>query len=156
MKRTTLLLMLGALLILPLSGAAQGPTLVLHKSDGSTQEVELYTMPHIHLTADKMLVKSAVLNLEFPKSDVVRFTYKNVATGVNTVSPSAAFRIDSDRITFRSIPEAGAVKVYNVKGEQQSVSFNIVGGDAVLLLSQLPKGVYLVTFNGKTFKIVRP
>ena len=156
MKTIATLLFLLLAQLLALTARAQGPTLVLHKADGKTQEVELYTMPRIQMTADKMVISSAVLNVEYAKTEVVRFTFKNVATGVSAVNSEPAFRIDEDRITFHGVPEADAVRVYNVNGVQLPVSLNSEGTDAMLPLTQLPQGVYLICINGRTIKIVRP
>jgi len=151
-----LLIFLLAVLLMPAIVKAQNPILVLHHANGNTSEVELYTMPRILMTADKMQIKSSVAELEYDKTDVLRFTFKNVGTGIDAVHSEMAFRIDEDCVTFRGIPEAGAVKVYNLKGVQIPVRLEIAGGDAVLSLSQLPKGIYLVDINSKTLKIIRP
>lgn len=155
MKTKTLLCFLLALL-LPAIAKAQSATLVVHHADGTTTDVELYTMPRIVMSAETMLVKSAVLDVEYDKKDVVLFTFKNVGTGISAVHSETAFRIDEDCVTFHGVPEEGAVKVFQLNGIQVPIRFKRVGMDTVLSLSQLPQGVYLVSINGKTFKIVRP
>lgn len=156
MTKKKLLFLLMAMLILPAAAKAQNPTLVLHHANGDTSEVELYTMPRIVMTADKMQIKSSVLDVEYDKTDVLQFTFKNVATGISTVQSEMAYRIDEDCITFHGVPEADAVKVFNLKGVQLPIRLNAVGSDAVLSLAQLPQGVYLVNINGRTLKFVRP
>jgi len=135
---------------------AQSQTLVLHHADGRTTEVELYTMPRIQMKSDKMIITSQGISQEYSKTDVLRFTYKGVGTGISNVCPATSFRIDEDRITFHGVPETGAVKIYDAQGMQIPVGMTTVGSDAVLLLAQLPKGVYLVSINERTIKIVRP
>ena len=145
------------LLLLPAArAAAQGPTLVLHHADGKTSEVELYTMPRIQMKADKTVITVQGVSQEYAKSDVVRFTYKGVGTGISSVSPTTSYRVDEDRITFHGVPEADAVKVYNAKGMQIPVRLSTDGNDAVLSLASLPQGVYLVNINGRTFKFIKP
>ena len=157
MKKKLLILMGGAFLLLQTAAKAQVQTLVLHHVDGKTTEVELYTMPRIQLTADKMTITSqGVVSQEFDKTDVVRFTYKSVDTGIRAPKPEMAYRIDEDRVTFHGVPEANAVKVYNVGGVQIPVSLQVIGSDAILPLTQLPQGVYLVTITGRTLKFIRP
>ena len=153
-KKLSLILLFVA--FLSLTASAQDPTLVIHKSDGQVLEVELFTMPRVQMTTDKMTIKSAVLDLEFAKSDVVGFTYKNISTGIRTVHPEMTFRIDEDQVTFRGVPEANAVMVYDISGVRLPVRLTIHDNEAVLPLSQLPHGVYIVNINGKSFKILRP
>lgn len=157
MKKKLIILIGVLLLLLQTPARAQVQTLVLHHANGKTTEVELYTMPCIQLTADKMTITSqGVVSQEFDKTDVVRFTYKSVDTGIRSPKPETAYRVDEDRVTFHGVPEANAVKVYNVGGAQIPVSLHVTGSDAVLSLTQLPQGVYLVTINGRTLKFIRP
>ena len=135
---------------------AQSPILVIHHADGKTTEVELNTMPCITMTADKMQIKSSVAELVYDKSDVLKFTFKNVITGMSTIQNRMAYRIDEDEITFHGIPKTCEVRVYNGKGLQIPVCLMTRGTDAVLSLAQFPKGIYLIYINGITMKFLRP
>ena len=135
---------------------AQVPALVLHHADGKTTEVELYTMPRVQMEADKMIITSQGVSQEFAKADVVRFTYKGVSTGINTMKPETRYRIDEDQVTFYGISTADRIRIYNTGGVQIPVRLAADGKDVVLSLTQLPSGVYLVTINGRTFKFIRP
>ena len=154
--KNLLLVLLMAALALPAAMKAQTPTLVLHHADGKTSEVELYTMPRIQMTADKMIVTVQGSRQEFPKADVVRFTYKGIATGISTVKPETRYRVDEDRVTFYGISAVDRISVYNPGGVQIPVRLTADGTNAVLSLAQLPKGVYLVSINGRTLKFIRP
>lgn len=140
-----------------LHAAAQTATLVLHHADGKTSEVELYTMPRIQLLADKTVITSQGIKQEFSKTDVVRITYKGVATGISTVKPETRYRVDEDRVTFYSDTSSDRISVHNAGGVQVPVSLTADGdGNAILSLAHLPQGVYLVTINGRTIKLIRP
>ena len=154
--KNLLLVLLMAALALPSAIKAQTPTLVLHHADGKTSEVELYTMPRIQMTADKMIVTVQGSRQEFSKADVQRFTYKGIATGISTVKPETRYRVDEDRVTFYGVSAADRISVYNSGGVQIPVRLTANGTEAVLSLAQLPKGVYLVSINGRTFKFIRP
>jgi hypothetical protein len=154
--KKSLFTLLAVFLLTAAQAAAQSPTLVLHHADGKTSEVELYTMPRIQMTADKMVITVQGVSQEYAKADVLRFTYKGVGTGISSVSPATSFRVDEDRITFHGVPEADAVKVYNAKGMQIPVGLTADGSDAVLSFASLPQGVYLVSINGRTLKFIKP
>lgn len=145
-----------AALALPATIKAQTPTLVLHHADGKTSEVELYTMPRIQMTADKMIVTVQGSRQEFDKSDVVRFTFKGVGTGINAVKSETRYRVDEDCVTFYGVSSTDRISVYNTGGVQIPVRLTADSPDAVLSLAQLPKGVYLVSINGRTLKFIRP
>ena len=156
MKKLFILAVLAGLLMPAAKVLAQGQTLVLHHADGKTSEVELFTMPRIQLTADKMIITAQGTSLEYAKTDVVRFSYKGVGTGISNVGPETRYRIDQDRVTFFGISSTDRVSVYNAGGVQIPVRLSSDGHDAVLSLADLPQGVYLVTINGKTLKFIRP
>ena len=155
MKKQIILMLVGLLLPATMM-ASQGQTLVLHHANGKTTEIELYTLPHIQMKADKMLIMSQGVTQEFAKSDVVRFTYKGIVTGINNVKPETRYRVDEDRVTFYGISVTDRISVYNAGGVQIPVSLTADGKDAVLSLNQLPSGVYLVNINGRTLKFIRP
>jgi hypothetical protein len=155
MKKQIILMLVGLLLPATMM-ASQGQTLVLHHANGKTTEIELYTLPHIQMKADKMLITSQGVTQEFAKSDVVRFTYKGIVTGINNVKPETRYRVDEDRVTFYGISVTDRISVYNAGGVQIPVSLTADGKDAVLSLNQLPSGVYLVNINGRTLKFIRP
>lgn len=156
MKKKLLVIMLAGLLWPATEAQAQSQTLVLTHADGTTTEVELYSQPHIRLTADKMTISSPVVSLEYAKADVVRFHYKNVGTGVSPVGSPTGYRIDPGGIFFHGVDDPDRITVYSVSGTRIPVSLSASGSDAVLSLARLPRGVYLVTFNDKTIKFVRP
>ena len=144
--KKTLLTLLAVLLLTAAQAAAQGPTLVLHHADGKTSEVELYTMPSIQLLADKMVITVQGVSQEYAKTDVVRFTFKGIGTGISDVRPEARYRVDEDRITFYAVSSSDRIPVILTPS----------GHDAVLSLAQLPQGVYLISLNGRTFKFIKP
>lgn len=156
MRKKLLPILLMAALALPAAMKAQTPTLVLHHADGTTSEVELYTMPRIQMAADKMTITVQGSRQEFSKADVVRFTYKGIATGISSVKPETRYRVDEDRVTFYGISAADRISVYNPGGVRIPVSLTADGPDAVLSLAQLPSGIYLVSINGRTLKFIRP
>ena len=133
-----------------------GVTLVLHHADGTTTDVELATMPHLQLTDDKMTLTSEGVSQEFSKADIVRFTFKNVVTGINDVTASTRYRMDGDRVTFYNITSTDRISVYNANGMRLPVSLSANGTATILSLSSLGAGVYLVNVNGKTIKFVKP
>lgn len=156
MKKKLLILLLAGLLLPTAKMAAQSQTLVLWHADGTTTEVELYTLPRIQMQADKMVITSQGVSQEFAKSDVLRFTYKGVGTGISQLNPQMTYRVDEDRVTFYGISTTDRISVYNTGGMQIPVRLTADGNKSVLSLSSLPSGVYLVNVNGRTLKFIRP
>ena len=136
---------------------AMAQTLVLHHADGTTTDVELYTMPQVTFQNDKVLITSTVLNMEYPKENVLRFTYKGgTATSVGKLKPNADYTQKNDQIVFHGIKSADKVAVYSANGIRVPVRLVRCGSDVTLSLSSIPSGVYLLNVNGKTSKFTKP
>lgn len=130
-------------------------TLVIHLKNGTTTDVELYTQPRIEFKNDKVLITSPVLNMEYPKTDVLRFTYKGGS--LDATSPKADTEVtrDGDRLVFHNVKATDQVAVYTVHGIRVPVRFTRSGNTATLSLSQIPSGVYLLSVNGRTSKFTK-
>ena len=152
MKKSLFLLMLVGLLF-PNIAKAQTQALVVWLADGTTADVELYTEPKVTFPADKVLIKSAVLDIEYNAADVIRFTYKGKDTGINNLQ--ADYTQTDGRIVFHGINTTDKVAVYRSNGVRLPIRLELQGSNAILSLSSLPVGVYLISVNGHTSKFVR-
>lgn len=138
------------------SHGTMAQTLVLHHPGGTTTDVELFTQPRIEFQGDRVLITSPVLNIEYPKTEVLRFTYKGSTLAVTSPKAEADVSRDGDRLVFHNVKAADQVAVYTAKGIRVPVRLTCTGSDAVLSLSQIPQGVYLLSVNGRTSKFTRP
>lgn len=151
------LLFILSLLAFPLHSTAQdNATLVLWHADGTTTDVELYLRPRIEFANDKIRITSNVLNMEFSKDDIVRFSYKGEGTGIASPQHDADYSQESGRLVFHGISATDLVAVYTTNGVRVPVSLSVTSDGFALPLSTLSKGVYLLNVNGKTSKFIRP
>lgn len=138
------------------STAQNNATLVLWHSDGTTTDVELYLKPRVEFTGDKVRISSTVLNMEYPKNDILRFTYKGQGTAITAPRTEANYSQDGDRLVFHSINSADKVAVYTSDGIRVPVRLTTTINGLALPLSSIPQGVYILSVNGKSSKFVRP
>ena len=136
--------------------AQNNATLVLWHADGTTTDVELYLDPVVEFVGDKVRISSTVLNMEFPKTDILRFTYKGQGTAITTPRQDADYGQDGDRLVFHGINATDQVAVYTTNGIRIPVRLSTTSDGLALPLSALPKGAYILSVNGKTSKFVRP
>lgn len=131
-------------------------TLVLHHADGTTTDVQLYLMPRIQFQNDRVLITSSVLDMDYPKENVLRFSYKDVINGIEAVKNKADFSRENGRLVFHGIQQSDKVAVYNVSGIRVPVTLSRQGNDVSLPLSAIPSGVYVLSVNGRTSKFTKP
>lgn len=131
-------------------------TLVLHHADGSTTDVELFTMPKVQFKNDKVVITSTVLDMEYPKENILRFSYKGVTNAIQSPKAEANYSREDGQLLFRGIKSADKVAVYNAKGIRVPVRLTRSGDDVSLPLSAIPSGVYVLSVNGRTSKFTKP
>ena len=135
---------------------AKAQTLVLHHADGTQTDVQLLTQPQVTFQDDKVVIASSVLNMEYPKEDVLCFTYKGKSTGIAQPKAEAEYSREGDCLVFRDISSEASVAIHTVSGIRVPVSVSRSGNAATLPLTSLPKGTFILSVNGKTSKFTRP
>ena len=134
---------------------AKSQTLVLWHANGTTTDVELYTQPQVKFENDKVLITSTVLDMEYPKQDVLRFTYKGSASGINNTKTKANVSQQNGQLVFHGIKSSDQVAIYTANGIRIPARLQRSGSSATLPLSAIPSGVYLLSVNGRTSKFTK-
>lgn len=155
MKTNTFLTTIILLMTMNFSSSLNAQSLMLWHSDGTTTEVELYTLPQVKFEGDKVLVISMVLNLEYDKSNVIRFTYKGKESGISVPKTNSDMEQKDGQIIFHDVTSSDKVSVYKPNGIRVPVQLSFHGNMAVLSLSSVPSGVYLLNVNGRTSKFTK-
>ena len=132
-------------------------TLVLWHANGTTTEISLYKKPRITFTEDKVLIQGSGVNFEYPSKEIIKFTYKkeDIINEINALTNQTNFTHDDERIVFNGIKSADEVALYKLNGTRVAIQLNKVDDNYVLPLNSIPKGMYLLHINGKTFKIIK-
>ena len=151
--KTKLLFLLTLCLCIPKLAEAQ--TLVLHHANGKTTDVELLTQPQVKFQNDKVLITSTVLNMEYPKEDVLTFTFKGKTSGIKSPKGNLSYSKENGQIVFHGIKSSETIAVYNLKGIRLPVNIQRSGDVATLSLSSIPSGTYLLNVNGRTSKFTK-
>ena len=148
--------MMLCLIIITSINSAKAQTLVLHHADGTTTDVQLFLKPNIQFLNDRVLVTSSVLNMSYPKDNVLRFSYKGVTNNIETIKNKVDFSRENGQLVFHGIQESDKVAVYNTNGIRVPVSITRQGNIVTLPLSAIPSGIYLLSVNGRTSKFSKP
>lgn len=130
-------------------------TLVLHHSNGTTTDIELFTLPQVKFLDDKVLIVSSILNLEYSKEDVLRFTYKGGTLGIKNATFERKVSNENGHLVFHGIKPSDKIAVYTTKGIRIPVNISRYGTSASLSLSSVPSGIYLLSVNGQTSKFTK-
>ena len=157
MKKVLAIFTLMLLTFCTLPTMAQGnATLVLWHADGTTTDVALYLMPKVEFKNDKVIVTSTVLDMEYPKENILRFSYRGNGTGISTPRTDADYSHEGDHLVFHGIASTDKVAIYTANGIRVPAHLTTTSDGVMLSLSSIPQGVYVLSVNGKTSKFTRP
>lgn len=132
-------------------------TLVVWYVDGTTTDIELSILPKIRFVDNKLMIQASGLQMEIDEEDVSRFTYKNSeASDIQSVKRATSFNKQESNIILHGTSLKDKVTVSKMNGVNMPIRLVQRGGDLVLPLISLPSGVYLLTVNGRTTKIILP
>ena len=156
MGQKTILLFVMCLMLLLWNAQTSAQTLVLHHANGTTTDVQLFTMPQVTFVGNKVLIKSTVLDMEYPKEDILRFTYTGGTLGISTPQTKAIYTKEGGQLVFHGIKNMTKIAVYTSNGIRVPVHVSRNGSTATLSLSEIPSGVSLLNVNGRTSKFIKP
>lgn len=140
------------------SHADEPATLLIHFADGTTTAIQLYTRPQITFVGDRVNIKSTVAEFSYPATDVLRFNYSINGEIVGVTQPKASseiYRQEGERLTFDPSIPASSIQLFAEDGKRIPVNLATTAGRLILSITNLPAGVYMLSVNGRTSKIVK-
>ena len=136
--------------------AAVGGTLTITTLDGIKQEVDLTNKPIITMNENELIVKLSNSELRYDIQKVADFRYTEITDVKTVVVKSSPMQQNGDQLRFVADGTSLNVRITNVAGVLIN-SFDVAAGtNENISLSNLATGIYLVTVNGETYKIIKP
>ena len=128
--------------------------LIVWRADGTKDRIELSTKPQVTFTTDSMSIVSSSVTLKCLVADVIRITYDK-PSGLNEEHSEYSFGMTDEELIFRGTDTAGQIHLYTLDGKQLPISLLQKAGGYTLPIGNLPKGMYLLIVNGKTYKFIK-
>lgn len=153
------LLTIGFLLLSSLGVSAQGVmALTVTTTDGQKQYFVLSDMPVARIVDDSLIIKSKEAECSYPLEIVGKWIYTRVAhTDIETVGGSdmQGIKVENGLLLFGECDVEQDVTVTNSAG--QIVWYETIAphAEARLSLAALAPGVYMVTVNNVTIKVLK-
>lgn len=144
------------LLIAVTMSAAVGGTLIVTTLDGNKQAVDLTDKPIITMDDSELVIKLTDSELRFNTQQVVDFRYSDITNVDITEYKASSIQQNSDNLRFTADKSDLNVRISNVAGIVLN-SFKVEAGTTEnISLGNLSSGLYLVTVNSVTYKIIKP
>lgn len=114
--------------------------------------------PVVTFPGDEIVVTTSRTVLNYPSTDVQKFTYVIVdPSGISSSGcPAAFFSFEGNHISVSGLAAQSAVEVFSPNGKLLSRQSADSYGRATLSIPVQPGGLYIVKTSAATFKISKP
>jgi hypothetical protein len=136
------------------SANAESTVLNLEMKDGTTHSFLLSDMPTITMADDKLTVTTKSATVSYALYDVKQYKF-GVPTGISPVTKDKQYSLSGEELIFNDVKSVNGIAAFSVGGERVNVDAVVQNGKAVISLSALPSGIYIIKVNGITVKIQR-
>lgn len=138
--------------------AEDNPTnLVVWAKDGTKVAYALAEQPKVTFTETDLVITANGVEVNYTLENMARFTYEdNTLTAItNLQTNESTFKLDGESLLFPALKANSTVSVYSLNGTLVFKKTVRQNGEYSFPLSSLNTGVYLVSVNGLTYKIVK-
>lgn len=130
---------------------------VIWAKDGSKVAYALVEKPKVTFTETDMIVTANGIVVTYALENMARFTYEKATPTdmFNLETSEFPFKLEDESLLFPNLHENSTVTVHLLNGTLVFTKNVPKTGEYVFPLSNLNAGVYLVSVNGITYKIVK-
>lgn len=136
--------------------------LVVWTTDGGRALYPLNEQPAIKQKEGCFTVRTSVMEVEYPVSDVRMFTLADSddpkpeePMDLSGVMQDCGYAYDGEEVRFSSLRPGSKVSIYNVSGVLLLHVEVTSSGTANIPLGELPKGIYIIQSDSITHKIIK-
>ena len=132
-------------------------SLVVWAKDGSKVAFALSKKPKITFTETDLQITGQNIDVTYALDDMARFTYEKVDVSAmkDIQTEKEVFRLTAESLLFPALKANSTVSVYSLNGTLIFSKTVQAAGEYSFPISNLNTGVYTVTVNGLTYKIVK-
>jgi len=128
--------------------------LVVNGKDGSKTTFALSDNPKVSCKSGELTVIAGSRTFTLGLADVQNYLFEEESTGIENVMKDGSVKMESGCVVFSGLNAGSAVSVYLQDGRLIRESKTDAGGNAVVDLSNMPKGVLIIHSNKTDIKII--
>lgn len=130
--------------------------LILKYVNGESVEILLSGMPVIIFENDEMHLTTSTSSLQCPLDDLQDYSFEGASMGHSDIGiPSLTFKQNGDELIITSCDCIPEIRMFDIQGIEMSIESKIVGESCIVNISNLANGVYILSINGNSFKIMK-
>jgi hypothetical protein len=132
--------------------------LVVWKKDGSKVAFALTEKPKVTFNENSLMINTTTVSVSYDLADMAKFMYEDPGEeGIRNIEndKESSFKFDGEMLLFPSLKAGSKVSIHNLGGVLVFSRTIEAAGDYSFPISHLDKGVYVVSVDGLTYKIVK-
>lgn len=143
------------------SGASlEGRThLMVWQKDGSKVSFILDEHPNVTMSQGFIYISSSSLVAEYKQTDILKHTYENLGIGkIHEIAQDTEcpYQYMNEALIFNPCDVDMHVRIVTVNGIIKEDIFIVAGTSASVSLDSYSTGIYLISVNNTTYKLIRP
>ncbi len=156
-KRSTAFLFL-LLFIIDTICADTRKSLIVECTNGTTVNFLLANLPELTFSNRSLVVKDNIQSFSFIIDNVLQYYFTSEETDIANVGsqPDIRFYYDTDgNVVVEGLDLPAQIRFFSVKGWDYSDCVSVTNNKAVVSLSSLQKGVYVISINNQQIKVYK-
>lgn len=156
-KRTTVFLFL-LLCLIETIWADTRKSLIVECKNGTTVSFLLVNSPELTFSNRSLVVKDNSRAFNFVIDDVLQYYFISEGTDIENVERQIEMQFYYDtesNVVVEGIDQPVQIRLYSVKGLDYSDCVSVTNNKAVVSLSSLQKGIYIVSINNHQIKVYK-
>ena len=136
-------------MIVAQTASATDKLLVIETADGSKTVFALSANPELTFSGQTMLLNVGAQSHSFEIADVAQYYFEDDVTAIDKLG-AVKLRLrhaGNNKIIVEGLSPTSDVRLYSVDGSQMPVITTVADGKAIISLSSLPKGIYIISAN---------
>lgn len=133
-------------------------TLTIYQKDGTQISVGFDDKPVVTFTDNELVVKTTKTTLRYEFAQVAKFTFDKNETGVNGViddASQAGITLDEYTVYITGAKADAVVCLIGADGKQLQSYKTDADGSVTFSIAQLPEGMYIISSESLTCKILK-
>lgn len=128
--------------------------LVVNGKDGTKTTFALSDNPKVSCKSGELTVTAGSRTFTLGLADVQNYLFAEESTGIENVIKDGSVKMENGCVVFSGLNAGSIVSVYQQDGRLIKDSKADAGGNAIVELSGMPKGVLIIHSNKTDIKII--
>ena len=130
----------------------------IYTLDGNVSTYKLDDNPKIDVKEDHLIIFNNSIEVSFDFSNLQKLVYNSEVTGIesiHSIEDQPVLLLEGNYIKISPLQKEAQISIYDTKGMQIETKCLDANQHHVISISDLTQGLYIITLNKTTYKIMK-